>query len=193
MANDKFQIVGRRGKLPKIGWVRLRESLRFSGQILGARVIREADQWFFAVPVSVPDSIYYRTRTGNGLEGVDVGIKTFATLSTGEKIVGPKAHRRALHRWKIRQRAITRKMQAAKVQIGLAPQDLLPQGIRLPRSRNWDNAQNHVARTHLRIAHLRQDFLPKTSTRLCRENQAVGIETLSVKGMMANHRLARSI
>ncbi|MCL5967392.1 MAG: helix-turn-helix domain-containing protein, partial [Firmicutes bacterium] len=59
VANDKFQIAERRVKLPKIGWVRLRESLRFPGKILGARVVREADQWFFAGQVSVPDSIYY--------------------------------------------------------------------------------------------------------------------------------------
>lgn len=193
VANDKFQIAGRRVKFPKIGWVRLRESLRFSGKILGARVVREADQWFLAVQVSVPDSVYYRTRTGQGVEGVDVGVKTFATLSTGEKITGPKAHRRALRRLKMRQRSITRKMQGAKVQIGLAPQDPLPKGTRLPRSRNWDKAKISAARAHLRGANLRRDFLHKTSTRLCRKNQAIGIETLSVRGMMANHRLARSI
>jgi len=193
VANDKFQIAGRRVKLPKIGWVRLRESLRFPGKILGARVVRAADQWFFAVPVSVPASIYYRTRTGHGIEGVDVGVKTFATLSTGAKITGPKAHRRAWRRLTMRQRRITRKMQAAKVSMGLAPQDPLPQGTRLPRSRNWDKAKISVARTHLRVATIRQDFLHKTSTRLCRENQAVGIETLSVAGMMANHHLARAV
>ncbi len=193
VANDKCQIAERRVKLPKIGWVRLRESLRFPGTILGARVVREADQWFFAGQVSVPDSIYYRTRTGNGLEGVDVGIKTVATLSTGDKIAGPNAPRRALRRLKIGQRAITRKMQAAKVRIGVAPQDPLPKGTRLPRSRNGDKATNHVARTHLRVANLRRDFLHKTSTDLCRKNQAIGIETLSVRGMMANHRLARSV
>ena len=138
--------------------------------------------------VNGPDAVYYRTRTDPGVEGVDVGVKTVATLSTREQITGPKAHRRAVRRWKIRQRAIPRKRQAAKTPIGLAPQDPLPQGTRLPRRRNGDKAPNHVARTQLR-----QDFLPKTSTRLCRENQAVGIETLSVKGMMATHRLARSI
>jgi putative transposase len=46
VANDKCQIAGRRVKLPKIGWVRLRESLRFPGKILGARVVREADNGF---------------------------------------------------------------------------------------------------------------------------------------------------
>ena len=175
VANDTFQIVDSRVKLPKIGWVRLRESLRFPGKILGARMVREADQWFFAVHVSRPDSINYRTRTGHG---VDV-VKTFATLSTSDKIAGPKAPRRALRRFKRRQRAITRTMQAAKVQMGLASQDPLPKGTRLPRGRNWDQAKNHVARTHFRVANLRRDFLPKTSTDLCRKNQATGSETLS--------------
>jgi putative transposase len=193
VANDKFRIGHKRVTLPKIGWVRLRESLRFSGNILGARVVREADQWFLAVQVSVPDSAYYRDRTGHGVEGVDVGVKTFATLSTGEKIPGPQAHRRALRRLKIRQRRLSRKMQAAKVSMGFMPQDPLPKGTQLPRSRNWAKAKIALARTHLRVANIRQDFLHKTSTRLCRENQAIGIETLSVKEMMANHHLARAV
>jgi len=193
VANDKFRIVERRVKLPKIGWVRMQEPLRWPGKILGGRVIREAEHWFFAVQVAVPDSVYYRSRTRDGVLGVDVGLKTFATLSTGEKIAGPQAHRRALRRVKIRQRAITRKMQAAKVSMGFAPSDPLPRGTRLPRSRNWIKAQTRVARTHGRITNIRQDFLHKTSTRLCRENQAIGIETLSVAGMMHNRRLARAV
>ena len=88
MANEKFQIVGRRVKLPKIGWMRLRESLQFPGTILGARVVRAADPWGLAVQVNVPDAVYFRTRTGPGVEGGDVGVTTFATLSTGEKIGG---------------------------------------------------------------------------------------------------------
>jgi putative transposase len=146
-----------------------------------------------AVSVSVPDAVYTRSRCGDGIEGVDVGVKTFATRSTGEKITGPQAHRRALRRWKIRQRRLTRKMQAAKVAMGFAPQDPLPNGIRVPRSRHGDKAKLSVARTHLRITHIRQDFLHKTSTRLCRENQAIGIETLSVQGMVANPRWARAV
>ncbi len=193
VANDKFQIAGCRVKLPKIGWVRLRESLRLPGKILGARVVREADQWFLAVSVAVPNAVYTRSRCGDGIEGVDVGVKTFATLSTGEQIPGPNAYRRALRRLKMRQRRLTRKMQAAKVSMGFAPQDPLPKGTRLPRSRNWDKAKISVARAHLRVVNLRRDFLHKTSTRLCRENQAIGIETLSVQGMLANHRLARAV
>jgi putative transposase len=143
--------------------------------------------------VSVPDALYDRTRTGHGIEGVDVGVKTFAALSTGAKMTGPQAHRRALRRLTIRPRRLTRKIPAAKVSMGFAPQDPLPKGMRLPRSRHWDKVQLSVARTHRRITHIRQDFLHKLSTRLCRENQAVGIETLSVQGMLANHRLARAV
>jgi putative transposase len=177
VANDKFRIIGRRVKWPKIGWVRWRESLRFPGKILGARGVREADQWFWAVSVSVPDSIYDRPRSGHGVAGVDVGVKTFATRSTGDKIAGPQAHRRALRRLTIRQRAITRKMQAAKSRIGLDPHNPLPNGVHLPKSHNGIKAQMQMARSHQRVVNIRRDFLHKTSTRFCRENQAMGIET----------------
>ncbi len=151
----------------------MQETLRFPGKILGARVTRQADPWFLSVQVDVPDTRYYRHRTGNGIDGADVGMKTFATLSDGEKI--------------------TRKMQAAKMSIGLTPKAPIPSGTRLPRSRNWLKAQDRLAHTHRRVVNIRSDFLYKTSTRLCRENQAIGIETLSVEGMMHNHHVARAI
>jgi putative transposase len=84
-------------------------------------------------------------------------------------------------------------MKAAKVSLGFAPRDPLPKGTRLPRSQNWNKARRMVVRTHLRVANIRQDFLHKTSTRLCRENQAIGIETLSVQGMLANHHVAPAV
>ena len=60
-------------------------------------------------------------------------------------------------------------------------------------SRNRHKARLHVARIHERVANIRKDFMHKITTRLCRENQAVCIEDLNVKGMMANHCLARAI
>ena len=187
VANDKFRLQGPQVTLPKIGWVAMQETLRFPGKILGARVTRQADQWFLSIQVDVPDTLYYRQRTGHGIDGADVGVKTLATLSNGEKIAGPQAHRQALRRLTMRQRAITRKMQAAKAAIGLTPKAPIPPGTRLPRSRNGLKAQGRLAHTHLRVFNIRSDFLHKTSTRLCRENQAIGIETLSVEGMMQNH------
>ena len=71
--------------------------------------------------------------------------------------------------------------------IGLPPQTPIPPGTRLPRSRNWLKAQGRLAHTHRRVVNIRSDFLHKTSTRLGRENLAIGIETLSVDGMLQNH------
>ena len=193
IANDKLKIRNEAVRIPKIGWVRITEPLRFSGKLLGARVTRRADQWFIAIQVEVSESDYHRPRTDNGHEGADLGVKTFATLSTGEKIHGPQALRKALRRIKMRQRAIGRKLEAAKGQIGLPLNAPIPKGTHLPVSHNRAKATLRVGKSHLRVANLRQDFLHKTSSRLCRENQAIGIETLSVEGMLKNHHLAQAI
>ena len=63
----------------------------------------------------------------------------------------------------------------------------------MPQSRNRENARICVARIHERIANIRRDFLHKLSTRLARENQTVAVEHLNIKGMLRNHRLAKSI
>ncbi|WP_318607047.1 transposase, partial [Mitsuokella jalaludinii] len=64
---------------------------------------------------------------------------------------------------------------------------------KMPKSRNREKARICVARLHERIANIRKDFLHKLSTRLARENQTVAVEHLNIKGMLRNHRLAKSI
>jgi len=191
VANDKFRIEGRSVVLPKVGRVPLTEALRFPGKIMSASVAREADHWFLAVQVQVPDAIALRHRLGNGLIGVDLGISTVATLSTGEKIEAPRPLRSALRRLRIRSRRVSRKVQAAKAVAGTSGG--IPTGGRLPRSANQIEGACRLARLHMRIARVRADFTHKLTTRLCRENQAVALEDLHVKGLLANVRLARSI
>jgi len=89
VANDKIRCEGTSVTLPKIGRVKMREALRFAGKICGATVSQEADRWFIAIQVEVEDA--RRERTGNGVVGVDLGLTTLATLSTKEKVAGPKA------------------------------------------------------------------------------------------------------
>lgn len=191
VANDKFRVEGRSAVLPKVGPVALAEALRFPGKIMGASVAREADHWFLAVQVEVPDGIPLQHSLGNGVIGVDLGISTAATLSTGEKIEAPRPLRSALRRLRIRSRRVSRKVQAAKAAAGIPGS--MPKGRRLPRSANQIKGARRLARLHTRIARVRADFTHKLTTRLCRENQAVAIEDLHVKGMLANARLARRI
>ncbi len=193
VANDKFSISDHSIRLPKIGNVALTESLRFDGKILGATVSRTAERWFVAVQVEVTDAAFQRPRTGHGVSGVDLGIKAAATLSSGETIESPKPLKAALRRLKIRGRRVSRKVESAKVAAGFAPHARLPKGTRLAVSNNRKKSSATLARQYARIAHIRADFIHKLTTRLCRENQAVVIEDLHVKGMLANEKLARAI
>ena len=191
LANDKFKLEGCTAVLPKVGRVALREVLRWPGKILGASVSREADHWFLSVQVEVLEKAITRHRTADRITGVDLGISSAATLSSGEKIAAPKPLRGALRRLRIRSRQLSRKLESAKAMIGIRGR--VPKGTRLPISKNRTKGAKALARLHARVARVRGDFTHKLTTRLCRENQAVGIEDLNVKGMLANARLARAI
>jgi putative transposase len=191
VANDKFRLEGKSAVLPKVGRVALVEALRFAGKIMGACVSRQADWWYLAVQVEVPDEVAHRRRTGDGVVGVDLGITAAATLSTGEKMEAPRPLKAALRRLRIRSRRQSRKVEAAKRAARIAGP--IPKGTRLPVSKNRTKGARALARLHARIARVRADWTHKLTTRLCRENAAIGIEDLNVRGMLANCRLARAI
>lgn len=172
VANDKLIVHGKQVRLPVVGWIRLREQLRFTGKIMGAVVFRRADRWFISIQVDVPDEKAKRVRTGNGVIGVDLGIKYAVTLSTGEHIEAPKPLKKALKKLKRLGRKMSRQQK---------------------RGKNCKKTVSKIARIHKRIADVRKDFWHKVTTRICRENQAVGIETINVKGMIKNRKLARAL
>jgi putative transposase len=191
VANDHLRMDCVTVVLPKVGRVGLCETLRWPGRIIGASVVREADYWFLSVQVEVPEQFAFRPRSGDGVTGVDLGISAAATLSRGEKIAAPRPLKSALRRLRIRSRRQSRKLEAAKASAGITGP--IPKGTRLPSSKNRANGARALARLHARIAHVRTDFMHKLTTRLCRENQALVIEDLNVRGMLANARLARAI
>lgn len=172
VANDKlrFDLDGGHVVLPLVGRVRITESLRLAGKIMGARVRRVADRWYLAVQV---EGEFGRPTTPvNEIVGVDLGIKHAVVTSAGEAIDAPKPlkqNRRALAR---AQRVVARRKKGSK---------------------NREKAKRRVARIHARIASVREDFMHKVTTKLARENQAVVIEDLNVKGMVRNHKLAQAI
>lgn len=104
--------------------------------------------------------------------GIDVGITSLVTLSTGEKVVNPKHEKRDRVRLARAQRRLSRKAKG---------------------SSNRAKARVKVARVHARIADRRRDVLHKLSTRLINENQVICIEDLQVRNMVRNHSLARAI
>lgn len=171
LTNDLFSVEGSRIRIPKLGWVRMRESLRFAGKIMSATISRVADRWFVSIVVDTEDPPK-RKAENQGIVGVDLGVSALATLSTGETITGPKPHKALLDRLRRLSRNLSRKQKG---------------------SRNRQKAKAKLARLHARIANIRADALHKLTSDLTSRFHTIGIENLNVRGMMRNRHLARSI
>ncbi|MGW1680982.1 RNA-guided endonuclease InsQ/TnpB family protein [Saccharopolyspora sp. NPDC002376] len=128
-----------------------------------------ADRWF--VPMLVETTVDHRPASDQAV-GVDAGITSLVTLSTGEKITNPKHSDRERVRLAKAQRALARKEKG---------------------SNNRDKARLKVARIQAKIADRRRDHLHEVTTRLVRDNQTVVIEDLNVRGMVRNRNLSRAI
>jgi putative transposase len=176
--NDSFYLEGaiyvdkNKIKLPKFGWLKCSEELP-DVSIKNVVVSRTANEWFvsFKVPYT-PET----TEKIRGVVGVDLGIKTLATLSDGvvfEAIKPYKTHKRKL---KILQRRASKKF--VKDQ---------------PVSKNYKKAQQKVAKLHQRIANVRKDYTHKLTSYLAKNHSEIVVETLNIKGMSKNHRLASAI
>ena len=161
---------GMRVRLPCIGWVKMREQVRFAGRVLSVTVSRQADAWYasFSIEVAHEPAV----RTDDTVVGVDLGITALATLSDGTpEVVAPKPLRRYLKKLKRLSRALSRKRRGSK---------------------NRVKAKTKLARLHRRIADIRLDALHKLTTYLTRYRTIV-IEDLNVAGMLANRQLSRAI
>jgi putative transposase len=173
--------------LPKIGWIKVkfhRELLEnYSGmvekdsipEILRTLTVSKTPTGKYYVSILTDDQTNYppvMEYSHVTMLGIDVGIKTFAACSNGEKIDHPKFLKSSLTRLKCLQKRVSRKV------IG---------------SNNRRKAVNKLAIIHEKISNQRHDFQHKVSKKLISENQAVAVETLNVRGMMRNHKLAQAI
>jgi putative transposase len=170
VANDTFEVNEKRVRLPIIGSVRMTESLRFEGKIQSAVVSREADRWFISIAFELPEPVVNH-QTCKPV-GIDLGLTTFAALSTGEKIEAPKPLAVSIKRLQRLSRHQSRKV------IG---------------SNNRRKAATRLARYHRRVKNIRQDFIHKFTTKIASSHSEVCIEDLNVSGMLKNHKLARAI
>jgi len=161
-------------RFPKIGEVKAVFHRKFAGKMKYATVsVTSTGKWF--VSILVDDGIPEPEPTPFSPDttlGIDVGLKDFATLSTGEKIENPRYLKTALQRLKVLQQRVSRKVKGSK---------------------NREKAIQRLARCHEMIANQRDDFLHKISFRVVSENQAIAVESLNVGGMMKNHHLAQGI
>jgi IS605 OrfB family transposase len=173
-ANARFKVLpGGRLRLPKIGDVEVRWSRDLPSEPSSVTVIKDAAGRYFAsfVVGTDPGADAMRFPATRSDVGVDLGLRAFAVLSDGTVITAPGFLRRAERRLRRAQRAYSRKQEG---------------------SRSKENSRVRLAREHAKVASKRADFCHKVSTAIIRENQAVYVEDLCVKGL-ARTRLAKSI
>jgi putative transposase len=175
---DSFRLTGtinfqeRAIQLPRIGKVRIKEKRKsyYRGRILSATVRRRANRWF--VSVTVEEDILDPVSNRGAPVGVDLGVKTLATLSDGKTFANPRAMGQRLKKLQQLSKSLSRKKKGSK---------------------NREKAKMRLARMYLRVFNIRQDTLHKVTSYLAKSHSKVVIEDLSVSWMLKNRRLARAI
>lgn len=161
-------------KFPRIGRIHCMENV--AARVGDARVLRmtisqRAGRWFASLTVEREDEPITQAPKG-GAVGVDLGIKTLATLSDGTVIENPRHPKKSERKLKRAHRELSRKV---------------------PGSNRRAKAKARVSRIHAHVANQRQDALHKLTTQLASKYSEISIEDLNVAGMAKNHSLAKSV
>lgn len=158
-------------KLPKIGLVRVKKHRDFEGIIKSVTVSKNpSGKYYASVLVDCKDQ--EKLPQSNNEIGIDLGIKEFAITTAGEMIENPKYFRKSEEKLRKLQKDLSRCQKGSK---------------------NREKCRVKVAKQHEKITNQRKDFLHNLSKRITDENQVIVLESLKVKNMMSNHKLAKSI
>jgi putative transposase len=173
MMSGTYQVDAKRIYLQGIGWIRMREELRYPhARILSVTVSRTADRWFAAILCSITHTDRKATPQAKlRIMGVDVGVREFV-FSDGRRFQVPKAYHHAEKSLRRAQKDLSRKEKG---------------------SENYHKQRTKVARLYQRAANIRIDWLHKLSSIAVNENIILVIENLDVQSMMSNKVFAKSV
>jgi putative transposase len=176
LSNDQTKICGKRLRIPNLGFVKMREELRFDGKLLWVTVSRSGNDWCASVSVEIPDATTIQVNNAkvqsNSVVGIDLGISQLATLSTGEVFANPNALEKKLKTLRRVSRGLSRKQKG---------------------SRNREKSRRKLCDLHRSISDLRSDTLHKMTTSISKRFGVVCLEDLNVRGMTKNKHLARRL
>jgi putative transposase len=169
--NDKGKIIGKELFVPKLKQsIRCSEELRFSGKIMSYTISRDVDRWYVSIVVETGHKL--GRKENKGCVGIDLGIKTLATLSDGTVFTTKKFYHNAEKKLKRLQRQLSRKVKG---------------------SANRAKTKLKLARQHRKVRLTRKDYLHQITTKIAVTYNKVVIEDLNVSGMVKNHKLAKAI
>lgn len=150
-------------KLPKLGWLRYRNSREIEGTPKNVTISRNGDHWYVSIQTEqeVADPVHPST----GQVGIDRGVNSFLALSDGELIAPLNAFAGMKRKLARLQRQLSRKVKF---------------------SENWKKCKARITRLYTRIAAIRKDYLHKISTTIAKNHGTVVLEDLKVKSMTAS-------
>jgi putative transposase len=166
----KMDFQNHKVRIIKIGWLKFKDSRIFTGTIKSATISRnKTGKFYISILTEEPQVLLPPVQKQ---VGIDLGITTYATLSTGTKIDNPRILKQYEEKLAIEQQRLSKKKKG---------------------SNNYRKQQTKVAKIHEKITNVRKDFQQKLSSTLINENQVIVVEDLSVKGMVKNHCLAKAV
>ena len=175
--------------VPKLGYVKMAERLRFNGKIMNVRISQEGEKFFASFQMQITEEEYLRKQPKanaekQGAVGIDLGLKEAMALSDNILIKNPRTLRK-------HQRKITKlSRQLSKRQHARTKQER-KQGVK--RSNNYKKLALRLSKEQRHIANIRRDFSQKVTTILTTTYKAIAIEDLNVEGMIKNHKIAKSV
>ncbi len=178
--NKSITIIENIIKLPKLGQVKFAKSRELNGRILNATIRKNPSGKFF-VSILCEEEVPELPETSLEI-GIDLGITDFAILSNGQKIDDNRFTSKMEKTLKREQRKLSRRALNAK-----------KAGKELLEAKNYQKQKQKVARLHEKVINQRTDFLNKLSTEIVKNHDSICIEDLNTKGMLRNHKLAKSI
>ena len=172
--NDKLQLDkdSRKIRIPKVGWVRFRDKSNFKGltKINNITISKSSSGKYFAnISAEVDIATFEKI---NQDVGIDLGLKDFCILNDGTKFENPKFLVANEKRLRLLQKSLSRKIYGSK---------------------NYEKARLRLAKFHEKISNIRKDYLHKISIFLVKNYDIICAETLRVKNMVRNHKLAKAI
>jgi len=187
--NGGIRIEGNKLLLPKIGKVKIKLSRNIKGRILNATINRtRPGKYFVSLCLEYEEEI---RQNNGGIIGIDVGLKEFYTGSDNTVAHNPKYLNRYNRKLQKEQKKLSHMIE---MNIDHYTSNRVPVYKKpLSECKNIQKQRLKVAKIHEKISNSRSDFLHKESLKLVKENQIIAVEDLNVKGMIRNHKLARSI
>lgn len=168
----KIDINNRKIRIPKVGWINFRDKYKFNGlkKVYNITISKNSSEKYFAsISAEVDIETFAKTKKSCG---IDLGLKDFCILNDGIKFNNSKFLERSKKRLRLLQKSLSRKIKGSK---------------------NYLKAKAKLAKFHEYIANCRKDFLHKISIFLVKNYDIICIETLKIKNMLKNRKLAKAI